>query len=551
VLKFLTINNIVLIEKANIEFAKNLCILSGETGSGKSILLDALGLIIGHRSTSRLIGKNGENAIVFAEFDIANNENCKNILQEYQLINIDNPDLLNIRRIISASSGKVFVNDVSIGVNLLAKIGETLVEIHGQHSQQILLSNSNHLKILDAYANLENDLQCLRKIYKDLHQLDLEISEIKSNQDKKLREKEYLQHVILEIENANIKEGEEGYLLLQKEKLLAKNKIENFISDVNQNLQDANNSLISAQRLINRNQNNNFLADKINLLEKISDDIESKISLIDLNIKFLEDISKDFSFSYDQNYIEERLFLIRNLSRKFNTNSNNLDNILFECNIKLQQMQNENLDEMLKDRQKIWNNYIDIAEKISKIRMEKAMSLSKKVENELDYLKMGGVKFLVNVERSRFCQDGIDKVKFLSAINGEHFDEITKIASGGELSRFMLALKVSLMNVKSTPTIIFDEIDSGISGAVAEAVGRRLKMLSSNLQVLVVTHHPQIAAKADHHLKISKIKQNSQTQTIVQVLDCIESTNEVARMLSADTVTDEAILVAKNLKQTS
>jgi DNA repair protein RecN (Recombination protein N) len=551
VLKFLTINNIVLIEKANIEFAKNLCILSGETGSGKSILLDALGLIIGYRSTSRLIGQNGENAIVFAEFCIADNENCKNILQEYQLLNIDNPDLLNIRRIISASSGKVFVNDVSIGVNLLAKIGEALVEIHGQHSQQILLSNSNHLKILDAYANLEVDLKCLRKIYKDLHQLDLEISEVQSNQDKKLREKEYLQHVISEIENANIKEGEEDYLLLQKEKLLAKNKIENFISDVNQNLQDASSSLISAQRLINRNQNNNFLADKINLLEKISDDIENKINLIDLNIKSLEDISEDFSFSNDQNYIEERLFLIRNLSRKFNTNSNNLNNILFEYNIKLQQMQNENLDEMLKNRQKVWNDYIDLAEKISKIRAEKAISLSKKVENELDYLKMGGVKFLVNIERSQFCQDGIDKVKFLSAINGENFDEITKIASGGELSRFMLALKVSLMNVKSAPTIIFDEIDSGISGSVAEAVGRRLKMLSSNLQVLVVTHHPQIAAKADYHLKISKIKQNNQIQTIVQVLDCIESTAEVARMLSADTVTDEAILVAKNLKQTS
>ena len=247
------------------------------------------------------------------------------------------------------------------------------------------------------------------------------------------------------------------------------------------------------------------------------------------------------------------MFLIRNLSRKYNVISDDLTQIAQDAQNKLSKIvtSQDNCQNAIQKRDVIWQEYVKLTESLSYIRKEKAISLAKKVEEELQYLKMPGAKFkiMVDYDINNYKLDGADKIKFLSAINTDFFDEIAKIASGGELSRFMLALKVCLIDTKSVPTVIFDEIDSGISGATADVVGKRLKTLSANMQVLVVTHHPQIASKADHHIKISKIKQHNKMQTLITPLDYVESITEVARMLSGDTITDEAILVAKKLKQ--
>ena len=555
-LKFLTINNIVLIEKADIQFVNNLCILSGETGSGKSILLDALGIVIGYRSANKLIGQNADFASVYAEFDISSNFICKTLITEYQLQDVENPDTIKIRRIIANNgNNKVFINDISISVGLLAKIGETLVEINGQHNQQNLLSATNHLKILDEYAKNDNLLAKLKQKYQELKLIDDEIDNFQNEQDKILREKEYLEYVIKELLEANIQIGEEDSLKMQKDLLFANEKIDIFLNDLAKNLEESSSFLMKSQKIINRNNViiEKYLNEHNNCFEEIFTCIDSNTSDIDRLLLKLQNIKQSLNFDIDKDHLEERLFLIRNLSRKYNVISDDLTQIAQDAQNKLSKIvtSQDNCQNAIQKRDVIWQEYVKLTESLSYIRKEKAISLAKKVEEELQYLKMPGAKFkiMVDYDINNYKLDGADKIKFLSAINTDFFDEIAKIASGGELSRFMLALKVCLIDTKSVPTVIFDEIDSGISGATADVVGKRLKTLSANMQVLVVTHHPQIASKADHHIKISKIKQHNKMQTLITPLDYVESITEVARMLSGDTITDEAILVAKKLKQ--
>jgi len=555
-LKSLSINNVVLIDKAEIEFAPGLCVLSGETGSGKSILLDALGLAIGFRSNLRLIGEVENKAQVLAEFNIAKNSLCKNLLRDHDLLDAQNPDELRIRRIISDnSSSKVFINDIAVGVNLLAQIGETLVEIHGQHDQRGLLDVSYHLSILDEFCGNDESLKDLKKTYQNLRETEEKISDLKAKKDAALREKDYLQHVVLELENADIKAGEDEELATKKEQLVGKEKILKFLSEIKNSLTEANSQMLGALRVLSRNQNiiNNFLSDKTSDFEEMNKKIDVQSNEIDSAISSLDDIIEEVA-NCENNLeeIEERLFLIRSLSRKYNLPASDLSNLIDEAKEKLKLITGDEESEQTLEntRLKLLNEYQKIANQLSEKRKKSALILSKKVEEELKFLKMEGVKFNVEFaanDSQSVGPSGFDKIRFTAAINKNNFDDISKIASGGELSRFMLALKVSLLGTKSLPSIIFDEIDTGIGGSTADAVGKRLKALAKNLQVLVVTHQPQIAAKADINFKISKISQNHKTKTIIEKLQGELREKEIARMLSGEKISDEAIAAAKSL----
>ena len=557
-LKFLSINNVVLIEKAEIKFTRGLCILSGETGSGKSILLDALGLAIGFRSNARLVGSTQDKATVLAEFDISKNDFCKKTLAENELLDAASPDLLRIRRIIAENSAsKVFVNDVAIGVNLLAKIGEDLVEIHGQHDQRGLLNPASHLLLLDEFSQNENLLKNLKKIYEEFKLTEEKIAEILAKKEQTLREKDYLEHVVAELGNADVKTNEEENLAAKKDQLIAKEKILNFLKDFKNSLLEANSNAALAQRTLSRNQNliNNFLSEDLTEFEKISEKIETQITEIDSVISSLDSISNRLNKNeFNLEEIEERLFLIRGLARKFNVKSDELANVLEDSKEKLNLLATE--EEVSRDleqqRNKLLKEYQKIAEELSQRRKKSAKILSKKIEEELHFLKMGGVKFSANLTEDAAqtpTPSGFNKVRFTASINQNSFDDISKIASGGELSRFMLALKVALIDVKSVPTMIFDEIDTGIGGSTANAVGERLKALAKNLQILVVTHQPQIAAKADTHFKISKISEQKKTKTVIEKLDEKNRQVEIARMLSGEKISDEALAAAQKLIQ--
>jgi DNA repair protein RecN (Recombination protein N) len=556
VLKLLTIQNIVLIDKCEINFSGGLCVLSGETGSGKSILLDALGLAIGFRSNLRLIGSDENKASVLAEFDISKNQNCQEILRENDLLDLENPNELRIRRVIQeTSSSKAYVNDIAIGINILAKIGESLIEIHGQHDQRGLLNAGAHIEILDEFSQNQNLLKNLKKHYEKIRDIDTEIAEINNKKEQAKREKDYLEYIIKELENADIKEDEENILVSKKEQLLGKEKIINFLSDFKSNLLEANSNLLSAQKLLIRNQNviNSFLNENKDDFEKLSEKIDGQNSNLDQALSTIEVILRETKNSDDNlEEIEERIFLIRGLSRKFNVPTLELPKIILDAQEKLKLLNNEaeiaiDLDNKRKEAIK---DYKKVAEELSEKRKKSAVILAKKVEEELKFLKMENVKFLVNIkddEEKKYSPHGYEEVRFTASLNKNNFDDISKIASGGELSRFMLALKVALMDVRSVPTMIFDEIDTGIGGSTADAVGKRLKILSKNLQILVVTHQPQIASKADLHFKISKTSQDKKVKTVVEALSDESRKLEIARMLSGELISKEAIAAAENL----
>lgn len=552
-LKQLSIQNIVLIDKAEINFASGLCILTGETGSGKSILLDALGLAIGFRSNLRLIGNDEKKAQVAAEFDISKNQNCQNILAENELLDAENPSVLRIRRSIQeSSSSKAFVNDVAIGVNLLAKIGESLLEIHGQHDQRGLLNPSAHGDILDEFAQNQNLLKNLKKNYEELKEVEEKIADLKSKKEETKREKDYLEHVVKELENAAIEGSEEEKLVAQKNQLLGKEKVLNFLSDFKSHLTEANSQLILAQRIFIRNHNvvDNFLTDKKDDFENLSERFDRQNNELDAAISSVDATIREIANSENNlEEIEERLFFIRSLARKYNVKTSELEQVILDSKEKLKLLVNE--EEMSADLElkqvELSSKYQKTAHELSEKRKKSALILSKKVEEELQFLKMGDVKFVVEILDTAPSFKGYDKIRFISSINKNGFDDISKIASGGELSRFMLALKVALMNVKSVPTMIFDEIDTGIGGSTADAVGKRLKILSERLQILVVTHQPQIAAKADLHFKISKVSNSQKIKTVIETLSEKNRQTEIARMLSGEIVSQEAIAAAYKL----
>ena len=552
-LKQLSIQNIVLIDKAEINFASGLCILTGETGSGKSILLDALGLAIGFRSNLRLIGNDEKKAQVAAEFDISKNQNCQNILAENELLDAENPSVLRIRRSIQeSSSSKAFVNDVAIGVNLLAKIGESLLEIHGQHDQRGLLNPSAHGDILDEFAQNQNLLKNLKKNYEELKEVEEKIADFKSKKEETKREKDYLEHVVKELENAVIESDEEEKLVAQKNQLLGKEKVLNFLSDFKSHLTEANSQLILAQRIFIRNHNvvDNFLTDKKDEFENLSERFDRQNNELDAAISSVNATIREIANSENNlEEIEERLFFIRSLARKYNVKTNELEQVILDSKEKLKLLVNE--EEMSAELElkqvELSSKYQKTAQELSEKRKKSALILSKKVEEELQFLKMGDVKFVVEILDTAPSFKGHDKIRFISSINKNGFDDISKIASGGELSRFMLALKVALMNVKSVPTMIFDEIDTGIGGSTADAVGKRLKILSERLQILVVTHQPQIAAKADLHFKISKVSNSQKIKTVIETLSEKNRQAEIARMLSGEIVSEEAIAAAYKL----
>jgi len=557
VLKTLNINNIVLIDNLSLEFNHGLTVLTGETGSGKSILLDALGLIIGSRMNSRLIGDYANKSTISAEFDISNNKYCKKILEEHDLIADENT--LMIRRIIYENSiNKIFINDIPVTQNLLSIIGATLIEIHGQHEQQSLLNNNQHLLILDEFSSNHDLISKIKILYNNLQNIDKEIEDLENKKSGFEREYEYLTYSIKEINDMHITENEEEILKQQKEQLTNKNKINEFLQSLNNNLNEVSNFLLNSQKILLKNNNliNNYLNNESQIFNSLDENNEKHLNFLDDALNNINKISKNINSSMDNlSDIDERILNLKTIAKKHNCTIAELHTKSIELSNQLNSLnfQQIKLEELNKSKKDLLNNYKIIAKELSQKRQKSALELSKKVEDELNSLNMQGTKFIVEFipenfnENKEYNQNGLEKIKFKASLNNKAPDEISKIASGGELSRFMLALKVALMNVRSVPTIIFDEIDAGISAETSNAVGKRLQFLSQKTQILVVTHQPQIASKATNHFKVSKSKQQNKIQTFVEILENDTKILELSRLISGDNIGEETKLVAKKM----
>lgn len=560
-LENLSINNIVLIDKLNVQLSNGLCVLTGETGSGKSILLDALGLAIGYRSNSRLL-RNGESSgSVVATFDIKNNEACKNLLKE---MDIESDDEIIIRRILySDGRSKAFINDVQVTQNFLQHVGETLIEIHGQNEQIGLLNSSNHREILDNFGNLIQKRNVVSEIFEKMKTSENKLKDLLEQKDNIEKEQDYLKHIINEIESLNLHANEEQELAEKRILMMNKEKVLNLLNDIKESLDGQYNiekGISSAQHTISRGValGENLLENGKNAFEDIIENLEQASINVNEALSKIDEIYDNLGFDNNTlESVEERLFAIRGLARKLNIQPDLILDLKVELDEKLFNLENQEviIGDLEKEVKELKNNFLSKAKELSELRKETAKKLSKELINELIPLKMEKTVFDVEfkeLDENNWNKYGIDGVRFIATTNpGMPMNELSKIASGGELSRFMLALKVVLSKVNSVPTMIFDEIDTGISGAVAEAVGERLKKLGQSLQVLVVTHHAQVASKGNYHLKVRKEQKDNKTNTVVEVLTDKNRINEIARMFSGEIITDDALKVAEKMLTSS
>lgn len=556
-LENLIIKNIVLIDELNINFTNGLCILTGETGSGKSILLDALSLAIGGRYNSKLLRNGEEQGSVTATFSISRDDNIVNILKEQ---NIEYEDNLILRRIVfKDGKSKAFVNSVPVGQNFLQLLGKELLEIHGQNDQINLLNSSYHKDILDSYGNLGKLKAEIATIYNEFKSTEDRYNYLLNEKDSIEREKDYLENIVNELEELDYKVGEEDKLNDERILLMNKEKVIDVLNDISATVDGQN----SVNRLIGIAQNylsrSNGLGEDLlekgkNVFGEINECFDKASIEFNEGLDKIRDVLNSLEYSENAvNEVEERLFKIRNISRKYNIQCEYINDFLEEVKKKLDNLENQTVEfgDLKTKLSELEKEYVKYSLMLREERKKSAKLLSEELMKELVPLKMEKVRFEVEfreLDIKNSGRSGMDEIRFVASTNiGTKLDELSKIASGGELSRFMLALKVVLLKINSVSILIFDEIDAGVSGQVADAIGERLKKLSEKLQVFVITHLPQVASKGNFHLKVQKECGDETTRTVVKILDNQEREMEIAKMISGSTITNEAIIMARRL----
>jgi len=543
-----------------LSFGRGLCVLSGETGSGKSILLDALGLVVGSKTSNmiKMLKDKERTGSVVASFNVSKNVECLNLLREHE-INAD--ENLVVRRVICTDGkSKAFVNDVQVTQTFLQSVGELLVEIHGQHEQIGLLNPSLHLAIIDEFGALEGKRNEVSLIFEQIKASKKKISALLEQQNDLVREQDYLKHILSEFESLNPHDGEEEELsnkriaMMNKEKILTLlNDVKNYIdgqTNLSKNITLAQHALSKGARL-----GDGLFRDSHNPFDEIIDTLEQANNNVCEASHKIDTIMDSLDFDgQDLEHIEERLFALRALARKLNVSPDMLCGLKATLEQKLNTLNGQESD-MLNEQQelkRLTDIFITKATELRKLRKDAAEQLSTQLIAELAPLRMEKTIFSVKfteLSEDNWNKNGMDSAKFLASTNpGIPPDELSKIASGGELSRFMLALRVVLSRkTHISATMVFDEIDADIGGATAEAVGTELKQLGQSSQVLVVTHQAQVASKADYHIKIKKEHTNNTTTVRAEVLQGEDRVKEIARMFSGETITDEALSVARKM----
>lgn len=554
----LKINNFALIKESDIMFTKGLNILSGETGAGKSIIFEALSVALGERASKSMIKTGTDHSVIEAVFSLT--DELKTLLDEKGLISDIDEETVIIRRDIYLDYPTVSrINGFSATLADLKEISAYLCDIYGQYEHQLLLDKDNYLSIInkatridfsDEYDKLENEL---RQVFNEIRELNKSLKnflEKSSNLDSEI---DYIEFQINEINDINPVSGEMDEIKDELKKLQNQELIQETLSNVDNNLRGSDEQF----------DNNDVLAklgESINSLEKISSyisDVDGLIERMKTSMYELEDISSVIAgyigTDYDESRIEElslRLSRLQMLEKKYSTD---IDGVL-KKKAELEEDLNDlkYLDERIqeiKDSIKVKEQqYNDLALKISSLRKSAAEKLESNLSDELHELDMQNSVFKVQFSVSKPTEKGIDDVEFLAKTNkGSSFKPIREIISGGEMSRFMLAFKNVLSDANNYKTFVFDEIDAGLSGKVANTVGKRLEKLAEKRQVLIISHLPQIISKADSHYKITKKDIDDETVSYIKKLNENERVEEIARLLSGDSITSETLKNAKLL----
>lgn len=546
----LYIENVAVIEKANIDFSDGFNVLTGETGAGKSIVIDSINAVLGNRTSKQIIRHGASSALVSATFyDIDDMVKRKARSLGYEI----EDDCLILQRELSASGRNTCrINSRPAPVSVLKELGTYLIGIHGQNDNLELVSPALHMHYIDSLCRFGTEMQEYRNVYRKLKKTEEELEGFNLDEQKRLEEIELLTYQIDEIDNADLKIGEEDSLSEERSVLLNSEKILD--------------SLISARNILDGGDDMDFgvisaLDDAQSDMIKASSyfsDVEGLADRISNAYYELQDISAEISSKIDDvgldpdrlNEIEERLDLIFKLKRKYGQSEEDILSFCEDARKRLSVLVNyaDNREALREEYTKLMAQALKQAEHLSNVRKETSAKFAQEVQSEMAFLEMPNVKLVIEQEKTELGPKGFDRIEFLFSVNpGEDPKPVAKIASGGELSRMMLAIKTVLAKDDFIGTLIFDEIDTGISGSAAQRVGQKLRQISKDKQIMCVTHQAQIAALCDNHLLIKKTYKDDRTYTTVEGLDREGRIRELARIIDGVEVTDTAIEHAKSL----
>lgn len=548
-LTHLAIQDVVLIDKLSVSFEAGLSVFTGETGAGKSILLDALALALGARSDAGLIRTGAAQAAVTATFEGPCPQALTELLEQQGL---EAGDQIILRRTV-AKDGKsrAFVNDQPIGVTLLRQIGEHLLEVHGQFETHGLLNPATHRGLLDAFGGQESLKTQTAKAYALWQDALRRHDEAEALRQRAQAEEDFLSAAVAELDDLDPQDGEIERLTERRLTLQNREKVMEALQTAEAALsgeRSASSALAQAGKALARIAGKaGGIEDLLAALDRASAEVEEASEQL---ARLTSDIEGEGE-TLDE--IEERLFRLRAVARKHGAQAERLSELHEDLRRRLALLsdQGNQIKDLAKEVMETRAAYKKMAEMLSAERAKAAGAMAKAVMKELPPLKLERAQFMVQCEKmpeENWSSDGMDKIAFQAATNpGAPAGPVHKIASGGELARFMLALKVVLAKADPVPTLVFDEVDTGIGGATASAVGERLAKLGADVQVLVVTHSPQVAARARSHLHVAKTVKNKLTTTQITVLDETARLEEIARMLAGSEVTDAARKAAQSL----
>lgn len=547
----LSIRDIVLIDRLDLGFEAGLTVLTGETGAGKSILLDAFALALGGRGRGDLVRVGSAQGQVSAVFDLPLEHRARAVAQAAGL---DSEGDLILRRVqLPDGRTRAFINDQPASVQILREIGATLVEIHGQHDDRALVDPAAHRAILDAFGGLEPDLRALEALHQELKRAQADVASREARLVQARKEADFLQHAVAELTKLAPQPGEEETLSTRRQAMMQAEKVARELIDAQQAVGGDGSPIPTLSAVMRRLERRAGQAPQ--LVEPSIKAIDAALVALDEAATVVDQAVRACAFDpRELEQTEERLFALRAAARKYDVPADDLAALAARQSEELRLLETgeAELAKAQKRAAALDADYLAAARALSAARKAVAVRLDAAVNGELPPLKLERARFLTQIDSDERLRDatGFDRVEFWVQTNpGTRPGPLMKVASGGELSRFMLALKVVLSDRGSAPTLVFDEIDTGVGGAVADAIGGRLHRLAGGVQVIAVTHAPQVAARAAGHLLIAKemVEAGDQVATRVRPLSDDERQEELARMLAGATITQEARAAAARL----
>ena len=543
----LSIRNYALIENINIDFKTGLTVITGETGAGKSIIIDAVDMLLGARANSSIIRTGTDLCTISAIFDISNNTKVKDILND---LSIDFQDEIIIRRQIESSGkNKSFINDIAVSISTLSNIGKYLVAFYAQHKSNLLFDKSYQLQIVDNIANNKELLIKLSDIYSNLKKVQKQKDNIINSNTEKERMLDLYNYQLNEIKKANLNIDDDINIEKELPKLKNAEKIKNTSFEISNILYSKNESVLDNLSKITKQLDDlqSFGIDTKVMTEQLN----NSIAQLDDIYRQTQEIAQDTDLNPDLlNEMFERQQLIKKLKTKYGKTIEDILNYKKELEQNINNLNNyeQSLEQIDKEIKELNKKLTSVCEKISSNRKKVIKPLTENIIKELEDLNINNALFEISITKQEITQSGFDNVEFMfSANKGEKIQSLSEVASGGEISRIMLALATTISKHYNIPTIIFDEIDTGTSGKTGDKIGKKLKQISKDKQVISISHLAQIAASAKNHLKIFKETIKDRTTTHAKLLNKQEHIEEVANIISGKTVTQNAIKHAKEL----